>query len=91
MQLELQAMSGTMVLHDPNGVHPLANNWGDFYTRMGIDPATAPADPRTIRADQLPPLLPPGDPRRRGTIAEYFEGGLTDERVHEAPPPIAPI
>jgi hypothetical protein len=91
MQLELQAMSGTMVLHDPNGAHPLAGNWGDFYTRMGIDPARAPADPTTIRADSLPPLLPAGDPRRRGTISEYFEDGLTDERVHEAPPSIAPI
>ncbi len=91
MQTELRAMSGTMVLHDPNGAHPLANNWGDFYTRMGIDPARAPADPRTIRADSLPPLLPATDPRRRGTIAEYFESGLTDEKVHEAPPAIAPM
>ena len=48
MMAELTAMNGTMVLHDPNGVHPLANNWGDFYSRMGIDPATAPADPKTI-------------------------------------------
>ena len=91
MQTELRAMSGTMVLHDPNGAHPLANNWGDFYTRMGIDPATAPADPRTIRAGSLPPLLPATDPRRRGTIAEYFESGLTNEKVHEAPPAIAPV
>ncbi|MEL6181622.1 MAG: hypothetical protein AAFS10_21870, partial [Myxococcota bacterium] len=35
MQDELEAMNGTMVLRDPNGVHPLVNNWGDFYTRMG--------------------------------------------------------
>ena len=53
---------GTMVLHDPNGVHPLANNWGDFYTRMGIDPSKAPADPRTITPGTLPPLLPRAKP-----------------------------
>ena len=45
MQEELAAMSGTMVLNDPNGVHELAGGWGDFYTRMGIDPAQAPQDP----------------------------------------------
>ncbi|HEU4726741.1 MAG TPA: DUF4157 domain-containing protein [Kofleriaceae bacterium] len=88
MQQELQAMSGTMVLHDPNGAHPLANNWGDFYTRMGIDPARAPADPRTITPGSLPPLLPAA--QRRGTISEYFNDNVDNEKVHEAPPPIAP-
>jgi hypothetical protein len=81
-------MSGTMVLHDPNGAHPLANNWGDFYTRMGIDPAQAPADPRTITPGSLPPLLPAA--QRRGTIGSYFNDNVDDEKVHEAPPTITP-
>lgn len=88
MMQELTAMSGTMVLHDPNGVHPLANNWGDFYTRMGIDPARAPADPRTITPGSLPPLLPAA--QRHGTISEYFNDNVDNERIHQAPPPIAP-
>ena len=79
-------MSGTMVLNDPSGVHPLAPNWGDFYTRMGIDPAKAPADPREITPDQLPALLPPSDPRHKGTIDAYFRGGLTDERLNDKAP-----
>ena len=88
MMQELQAMSGTMVLHDPNGVHPLANNWGDFYTRMGIDPARAPADPRTITPGTLPPLLPAA--QRRGSISSYFNDNVDNEKIHEAPPQIAP-
>jgi hypothetical protein len=88
MMQELTAMSGTMVLHDPNGVHPLANNWGDFYTRMGIDPSKAPADPRTITPGSLPPLLPPA--QRQGTIASYFNDNVDNEKIHEAPPPISP-
>jgi Domain of unknown function (DUF4157) len=88
MMQELQAMSGTMVLHDPNGAHPLANNWGDFYTRMGIDPTKAPRDPRTITPGTLPPLLPAS--QRRGTISSYFNDNVDNEKVHEAPPPIAP-
>ena len=89
MQEELGAMSGTMVLNDPNGVHQLAPNWGDFYTRMGIDPAQAPADPTTITPDNMPPLLNSNDPRNRGTINEYFEQGLTDQNIHNAPPNIS--
>ena len=88
MQEELAAMSGTMVLHDPNGAHALIGNWGDFYTRMGIDPAQAPADPTTVRPGSLPPLRGRGDPRSRGTISEYFESGLDSRRIHNAPPPI---
>ena len=94
MQAELQAMSGTMQLNDPNGAHPLANNWGDFYTRMGIDPATAPANPRDITPANLPPLLNPGDPRRRGTISEYFNDntdGTRTDNIHSAPTAIAPM
>jgi hypothetical protein len=81
-------MSGTMVLHDPNGVHPLANNWGDFYTRMGIDRSKAPPDPRTITAGSLPPLLPSA--QRNGSISSYFNDNVDNEKVHEAPPAIAP-
>lgn len=81
MQDELRAMSGTMVLNDPNGAHRLTGNWGDFYTRMGIDPSRAPADPRTIRPNNLPALRD----QRRGTIAEYFEQGLNNDRIHNAP------
>jgi hypothetical protein len=88
MMQELNAMSGTMVLHDPNGAHPLANNWGDFYTRMGIDPAHAPPDPRTISPGTLPPLLPAA--QRQGTISSYFNDNVDNEKVHEAPPQIAP-
>lgn len=88
MQEELTAMNGTMVLHDPNGVHQLTPNWGDFYTRMGIDPATAPADPTTITPENLPALLPANDPRHAGTIDEYFSQGLNDQNIHRAPPPI---
>ena len=40
-------MNGTMVLHDPNGAHPLAHNWGNFYSRMGIDPM-AVVDPKLM-------------------------------------------
>lgn len=88
MMQELNAMSGTMVLHDPNGAHPLANNWGDFYTRMGIDPSRAPADPRTITPGSLPPLLPAV--QRQGTISAYFNDNVDNEKIHEAPPTIAP-
>src|SRR4051812_28192736 len=88
MMQELTAMNGTMVLHDPNGAHPLAHNWGNFYSRMGIDPARAPADPRTITPGSLPPLLPPA--QRHGTIASYFNDNVDDEKIHQAPPPISP-
>ncbi len=89
MMDELRAMSGTMVLHDPNGAHPLANNWGDFYTRMGIDASRAPADPRSITPGTMPPLLPRN--QRDGTISSYFGDNVTDEKIHEAPPSIAPM
>ena len=85
MQQELAAMAGTMSLRDPNGVHPLIANWGDFYTRMGIDPATAPRDPRTITPAMLPPVLRPGQPNYAGTINQYFSDGLTNAPVHGAP------
>jgi len=88
MKDEMAAMSGTMVLHDPNGAHPLANNWQDFYTRMGIDPRTAPKDPTTITPGNLPPLLPAA--QRQGTIGSYFGDNLTNEKIHEAPRDIAP-
>jgi uncharacterized protein DUF4157 len=88
MMQELTAMGGTMVLHDPNGAHPLANNWGDFYTRMGIDRTRAPADPRTIMPGSLPPLLPAA--QRQGTISSYFNDNVDNEKIHEAPPTIAP-
>lgn len=88
MMQELTAMNGTMVLHDPNGAHPLAHNWGNFYTRMGIDPSRAPADPRTITPGSLPPLLPPA--QRQGSIASYFNDNVDNEKVHQAPPPISP-
>lgn len=88
MMQELTAMGGTMVLHDPNGVHPLANNWGDFYTRMGIDASRAPPDPRTITPGTMPPLLPAA--RRQGTISAYFNDNIDNEKIHEAPPTIAP-
>ncbi|HEX3765982.1 MAG TPA: DUF4157 domain-containing protein [Kofleriaceae bacterium] len=88
MMEELTAMNGTMVLHDPNGVHPLHNNWGDFYTRMGIDPTRAPADPRTITPGTMPPLLPAS--QRQGTISSYFNDNVDNEKIHEAPPPISP-
>jgi Domain of unknown function (DUF4157) len=88
MMQELTAMGGTMVLHDPNGVHPLANNWGDFYTRMGIDRSRAPQDPRTITPGSLPPLLPAA--QRQGTISSYFNDNVDNEKIHEAPPAIAP-
>ena len=45
MQPELRDIAGTMALNDPRGKIPLlpnGGNWGDFYTRMGIDPARAP-------------------------------------------------
>jgi hypothetical protein len=85
MMQELAAMNGTMVLHDPNGAHPLANNWGNFYTRMGIDPSRAPADPRTITPGSLPPLLPAA--QRQGTISSYFNDNVDNEKFQEAPPP----
>lgn len=88
MTAELNAMSGTMQLHDPNGAHPLANNWAGFYTRMGIDPTRAPQDPRTITPGTLPPLLPAA--QRQGTIGSYFGDNVDDEKVHEAPPTITP-
>jgi hypothetical protein len=89
MQEELRAMSGTMVLRDPNGVRALAPNWGDFYTRMGIDPSTAPADPNSITPSTLPPMRNSSDPRNAGTINEYFSQGLNNQRIHDAPRPIS--
>jgi hypothetical protein len=91
MQEELEAMSGTMVLNDPNGVHELAGGWGDFYTRMGIDSTQAPQDPTAITPGNLPPLLDGSDPAYQGTIAEYFEDGLTDRNIHNALPSIEPL
>lgn len=55
---------------------------------MGIDPTRAPADPRTITPGTLPPLLPPN--QRQGTISSYFSDNVDNEKIHEAPPPIAP-
>lgn len=88
MQPELAAIAGSMTLTDPNGVHrllPNGGNWGNFYERMGLDPSRAPEDPRTITAGNLPPLLSSSDPRSRGTIAEYFNANTTNERIHNAP------
>jgi hypothetical protein len=85
--VELEAMAGTMNLHDANGTHPLVGGWGDFYTRMGLDPATTPAL-EDIDADNLGELLPRSE--RDGTISAYFEDYVTDRRVHNAPSNIAP-
>jgi len=84
MQTELAAMSGTMVLRDPNGTHALTANWQDFYTRMGLDPARTPPLSQ-INASNLGELLSNHDPRRHGTISEYFENGLHDGNIHQAP------
>ncbi len=92
MQPELKAISGTMNLNDPAGKHPLLPNggtWGDFYSRLGIDPARAPRDPTTIRPNNLPPLWGPNDRRYQGTIGQYFQQGLNDPRLHAPPPPIS--
>lgn len=88
MREELNAMSGTMVLRDPNGTHQLAANWANFYSRMGINPSGLPANPMGIRAGRTPRLHPRGSRGARGTIAEYFERYLADRRIHQAPPPI---
>ncbi len=91
MRPELQAMSGTMSLPDPTGrtrLLPNGGNWADFYTRMGIDAARAPRDPRTIRPDNLPPMRDPQDPRFQGTIGQYFQQGRNEPRLHQAPPRI---
>lgn len=90
MQEELTSMNGTMVINDPNGVHPLRDNWGDFNTRMGISPRTAPQNSATINPDRLPPMHAAGSAGMRGTIAEYFFNFLTNARIHQAPPAIAP-
>lgn len=90
MMEELTSMNGTMVINDPNGVHPLRDNWGDFYTRMGIAARTAPANASTISPDHLPPLHRAGAVGMRGTITEYFFNYLTNVRIHQAPPAIAP-
>lgn len=88
MQEELRSMNGTMVLRDPNGTHKLADNWGNFYSRMGIRPGGAPSNPGSIRSGRLPTLHAKGSRGARGTIAEYFERYLTDRRIHQAPPAI---
>ena len=90
MQQELGAMNGTMVLRDPNGTHRLANDWGNFYKRMGINPARAPANPSTIRSNALPALHARGSAGAAGTISEYFERYLSDRKIHQAPPTIRP-
>jgi hypothetical protein len=36
----------------------------------------------------MPPLLPAA--QRHGTISEYFNDNTDNEKIHEAPPPIAP-
>lgn len=89
MMEELQAMSGTMILRDPSGTTSLIDNWGDFYTRMGIDPEQAPADPSDVTPDNLPGMHAAGDPMRSGTINEYFEDNLNNPRTHEAPPEVS--
>lgn len=87
MTEELDAMDGTMVLRDPNGIHPLVPGWRHFYTRMGIDPARAPSDPSTIRPGGLPPLAG-RHPSGRDTIADYFTDNVENTNIHNAPRPI---
>lgn len=91
MQAELTAMNGTMVINDPNGVHPLRENWGDFHSRMGLVPSSGPTNLASINANNLPAVHAAGSEGTRGTIAEYFTKYLTDGRIHQAPPPIAPM
>lgn len=88
MMEELTAMNGTMVLRDPNGVHELVDNWGHFYTRMGVDTTTAPSNPNAVRPGGIPATKPvPGE---KYTISKYFEEYLANGNTHTAPDPIAP-
>ena len=84
MGQELAAMSGTMTLGTPAGTIDLARNWGDFYSRMGIDRhGGAPSDPQDITPDHLPPLHNPKNQQFKGTIGEFFTEGLTDRRLEK--------
>ena len=84
MKEELRAMDGTIVLNDPNGRHPMTNNWGDFYSRMGLSPSGAPTNPMNIQRTALPKVIA----GKTGTISHYFLKNLHDRAIHAAPPPI---
>ena len=67
---ELQAISGTMSIVDPNGnfqLLPNGGNWADLYTRMGMDPTGAPPI-EDMTADEVPEFNVDSE----GTIGAYF-------------------
>lgn len=79
----IEALGGTMSIHDANGEHkllPKGGNWADFKTRMGykdVDPGT----PGAMKIN-----LPDGtthyfavDPTAKGTISDYFTGSSSGE------------
>ena len=73
------------VMH--NTVYRLARNWGDFYSRMGFDPAVAPPFPAlNVTPANFPPFLPPTDRRYAGTIVDYFTTWLHDTTCIHNPP-----
>jgi hypothetical protein len=88
MQPQMEALSGQMVLVDPTGAHallPNGGNWGDFDSRLGYDPATAPKDPHKIDPNNLPPMLDKSDPRYKGTIFDYFDQNAEQSALAAAP------
>lgn len=93
MQPQMKALAGRMSLVDPTGVHellPNGGNWGNFYERLGYDPATAPADPHKIDPNHLPKQLPKTDPRFKGSIGDYFDENAQETRLQQAPIQPAP-
>lgn len=72
---------GELSLTDPTGTHRLVGGWADFATRMGFDavPAgTSGAIAIRDHAGRTGHFLIP-DPPPDGTIAAYFQAGLTPE------------
>ena len=93
MQPQMKALAGEMVLVDPTGVHellPNGGNWGNFYERLGYDPATAPTDPHKIDPNHLPKQLPKTDPRYKGSIGDYFDQNAQETRLQQGPIQPAP-
>lgn len=69
----IRLLGGQMTISNPaQNTKALANypdgDWGDVYTRMGIDRAKAPPNPYDVSPDTFPQLLPPSDPRFTGTL-----------------------
>ena len=77
----LKLVSKLMEFESPIGCRRLLTgcddlaNWGDLYTRMGLDPSTGPENWTEISLYNFPKLLAFNDPLFQGTIGELLVTG----------------